>query len=280
MSPQRPSSEQPDVIVRYREIAKLFDKARIVATIAGTIMGLAFAFLQIREIAFGSIAQAAGPYALMRIALVIYYASWTAAQPFNINMQMSTFVGDPGRGKIPTELFFFIPMLLILGMLLFWFSSNEKLIAVLISLMLALDVAMWLKWTIWTNKVVDYSSTILQKLDTDPNIGFERLEVVRAYIAGAWNIGRFVLAIALIIGLDILAFSTEIRGFVEKFLEQRSSPDIARIVDAQLVGIFFMVFVICNEVWVWWVRIKTKSQVDFLDEIQTKYKLVRHDQEY
>ena len=204
MSPQRPSSEQPDVIVRYREIAKLFDKARIVATIAGTIMGLAFAFLQIREIAFGSIAQAAGPYALMRIALVIYYASWTAAQPFNINMQMSTFVGDPGRGKIPTELFFFIPMLLILGMLLFWFSSNEKLIAVLISLMLALDVAMWLKWTIWTNKVVDYSSTILQKLDTDPNIGFERLEVVRAYIAGAWNIGRFVLAIALIIGLDIL----------------------------------------------------------------------------
>jgi hypothetical protein len=127
-----------------RKVEALFGWSQVLVTGIGWIFAGVFTYLQLQKYSLLDVVHLLQGQTLIHIALLLYYYAWILAQPFEVQMSRAVYIADPGQGKPPPSLFFLIPILLVLGVILFLVQENERYLSIAFTVFYIFDLGLWL----------------------------------------------------------------------------------------------------------------------------------------
>jgi hypothetical protein len=255
-----------------REVEKLFGTARAFLGIVGSLFGLIFTYVQIKNISIVGPIQAFDPEIFTRLALIIYYNSWIIASNLEFKMAQSVYTADPNRGRIPISIYLILPVLLIVGALLFFIQSNEKYLSIAIVLFLIADVTLWVNVSRLARPMAERSAILY--IQEGMYAGLERLRFYsKDYIRGPWQIYRYTTMACISIIILVVCHVDTARSYGARWLHFLL-PDVdVQKLSALVPGILILGYIGMAEGWVWTMRLKTKRNLELLEELRTRYTL-------
>lgn len=255
-----------------RGVESLFGWVRVLVTGAGFAFGLVFTWLQLQKYSLLSAVHLLDGQTLIRISLIVYYYAWVLAQTVEVQMSRTVYVADPNRGKVPLPLFFVIPTLIGLGILLFVVQDNPKYLSVVFSAFFVVDLALFLNVRRLAPKYEAASAKIYEAERAHARLVQLRY-YVRAYLRGQWQYYRFAVMAFVLILFNICVHID--------FIHQQLASEIQKIVptissEKSLVlipGCLFACYIAIAEGWMWSMRMRARRTLLIVDELRTQYKV-------
>jgi hypothetical protein len=255
-----------------RGVDKLFGMANTTVQVATLIFVVVFTMLQIRYTPPFNLIQALDGKGVISFTLALYYYAWVLAQPIEMKMSRTVYVANLERDKIPKEMYFAIPTVVIVGAILFFVQSNEQYLAAVLTLFFVVDVGFWKTVTNLTYRYEKKSEKLYKRERS--YAGLVQLRYyVRSYLRGRWQYSRYVIRAMLLILLDVTAYFDTTRHVIAEAvhgaLEQISE---AKAFDLMFAVLFF-IYIVIGEGWVWTMRLRARRMILLVDDLRQNYKL-------
>jgi hypothetical protein len=262
-----------DHVDEARRIEILFGWSRVLVTGVGWTFGGLFTYLQLRKYSLFGFVQPIEGQTLIHIALILYYYAWILAQPLEVQMSRTVYIADPNRGKIPVSLFFLIPMLVALGMLLFLVQDNESHLSMAFTAFFIIDLGFWLNIARLAPKFEAASAKIYESEHLDAQLAQLRY-YVRSYLRGRWQCFRFATLALILLLIDISVNLDAVRQYVSIEINDLV-PDISKQKALSLIpGSLFLSYIVIGESWVWTMRLRTRRALLIIDDLRSQYRFV------
>jgi hypothetical protein len=262
-----------DPLDKFREIDALFAKARQLVTAVGYTFGGLFTYLQLQKYAFAEIVQSLHGQALIHIALILYYYAWILAQPLEVQMSRTVYIADPNRGKIPTPLILVLPILIIVGIVLFVVQENERHLSIAFTVFFIFDVTLWINIARLALKYERASAKIYEAEKFDSGLVQLRC-YVRSYLNGNWQYYRFATLAFILILFDASVHVDALRQYVSMIVNN-AIPDVPKEKVLDLMpGSLFLSYILVGEGWVWTMRLRTRRTLLIVDELRLQYNVL------
>jgi hypothetical protein len=257
-----------------RGIDSLFGWSQLLVTGVGWIFAGIFTYLQLQKYSFLTVVQSIQGQTLIHIALLLYYYAWILAQPLEVQMSRAVYISDPDRGKIPASLFSLIPILLILGAVLFIVQENERYLSAAFTAFFIIDVVFWLNIVRLARRYEAASARIYEKDGLDAQLAQLRC-YVRSYLRGTWQYFRYATLAFILLLFNILVHVDSVRQFISAKVHNLV-PEISGEKALDLIpGALFLTYILVGEGWVWTMRFRTRRTILIIDELDTQYKISR-----
>lgn len=238
---------------------------RVVKAIA-VLLPVVIGGLSLRDVTFESVVDVVtrSNAVIWRATIVAYFVSLIFGAYSDIDDQERVYRGAAAGGSLPITAGALILLLAATGGVLAYSPTFEIFAAAL--------AAFWLTFAVgWKYMVTQITTPLVatsrEFYETGKNYaGLERLKVVEEFVAGRWQIRRFLAGGAFAIAMIGLAIASRLGV---------NDVPIAGHIDWETVkSLAMLVFVLAMEAWIWAKRIKMKSLLMGLDQLSDRYSFV------
>jgi hypothetical protein len=258
---------------RRRHVDVLFERARTFVRAVGYVFAAVFTAFQIKNLTIIPLLATIEPEFFVRLGLIIYYNSWVFSVSVESKMAQKVYATDPNKGKTPVSMFLILPLLIGIGLLLFWVSSSMKLLSLALAAFLVVDVTQWFVFKSLARPLAASSTKIYREEHR-----YSQLEQLRCYVEdhlkGMWQPFRFGAMFFILLLFLVASHSDALRSLSSQQLASFAPALTAQKIDSLISPILFLTYIIVAEGWVWAMRLATKRRIDAIDEIDSMYALV------
>lgn len=237
------------------------------------VLAVGFTWLQIKDFHVEGVIDGANPDLTRKIVLAIYYWCWVFGCNFDLDMQELAYFEGTRRLKLSLTA---IGLLIIFGLvaaMLLWISGSDQGFAAVLALFLALNIMGFL-YILRVVKPIIRSSC--EKYTQEQHyLDVVQLEIVSGYMLGRWQWLRFGVGFVVILAMELICFSPQLRGISAQFLSGIThAADSPQAFYALLPSAIFVVFVAVMEGWIWTMRFRAKISLDFVEILGGRYLVV------
>jgi hypothetical protein len=251
-------------------VARLWTWAIRVIGAFATLLGLLFAWVQLREIPLPPIENAEPTY-IRRLALAFYYACWVAGTTVDANVQKEVYRRDPKSGKVSREVFLAVMGLFVVVAVLLWASSSDERVSLALAPFLVVNVMGWRVVVRRVTPIIESTYSLLRR--DQEYVAIEQLNLIASYINGRWQWFRFAIMAVIVAAADIVTFSPAARSLAVDHIHA-FMPTTTRAAVANLLPVACLVlFILIAEGWIWLLRLRNAIALQTIDAIAEKYTL-------
>lgn len=249
-----------DAYVGKEEVQRFSKNTKTLIRRVAFIPGLLFTYLKLRGVSLIPFSDDVGAAFIIKIFLVIYYTSWVQGLISDVSDQEIAYLRAPSKGRLPL---LFITIGITIGVFflyLCWARTPKELLFVL-SLFWIFDHLARL-YLIRFIKRSAYLPSENNLIKTKSWYRLELLSIVFNYVDGKYVWYRFGVGIILLALLGSLIYAP-LALEITKVLNFHSHKFTFSL------GVLAYVMVI--EIWIWWMRMRTKISGDLLKRLDSKY---------
>jgi hypothetical protein len=267
--PRRTSDHELDF---RSEIDRLFEWSRLFVTIVGVLFGSVFAVLQFQHISIVALFTQVEPDTFVRLGLILYYNSWVLSAAVESKMAQKVYAADPNRGRVPPSMFLVLPLLVGVGLLLFWASSNMQRLSYTLAAFYIVDL---IQWTVFKSLAKPMAAASAEIYKTRRQ--YAQLEQLNAYVVdhmqGRWQAFRYVSMAVLVLALLCASHLNDVRRFVAEHIHSMTLGLSVERIESLASPLLFLAYVVVAEGWVWLMRLRTRRRIALIDELRSRYTL-------
>lgn len=242
---------------------KLFDRLKIYIRYIGALLVIFFTWLQIKEIPTPEINERFSQ-TVLKITLSLCYLSWILGTVTDLDDEEYTFVIAPNNGKLTTTA---IGIILTSG-ILFGILCLTIVSLKLFCIALTFFSVMGKTGESYTGRFVKSAieKSKINYIQANDQFGLLSIIAIEKYILGKWLWTRFYIGSAIILLIDILAFSDlPIRLSVWLSIQSPSFITVSLI----------LIYIVIMEAWIWIKRIQRKVYLSLLSDLKDVYVLIQ-----
>jgi|HubBroStandDraft_6_1064221.scaffolds.fasta_scaffold365908_1 hypothetical protein len=239
--------------------------------IIGGILLVFFGWLQLRFVPILTYVQNTPPEALVKAALIIYYASWITGATFDTRIQDKVYISDPKRGEITLNLIAAIVGFFVVAFALVWASSHQQYFAVVLLSFVVLNITGWALIIARVKPIIE--ATRSNFLVRDNFFRIEQLRLIEEHMTGKWQIHRFAAMLAVVLVAILIYYSSATRFFLARLIESSPIGLPSNTVAELLPATMYLTFVVMAESWIWIKRENVRSTLFALDRLRKRYLL-------
>jgi hypothetical protein len=267
------SASRTAVLDSKAEIDRFASRIQTAIKIVGGILAALFTWLQLKDFPFIPLLESTPPEAILKFIIAVYYFSWVFGSSFDVRLQQSVYVSDPGRGQLTWPGIVALGALAVIAAVLLWVSDSTKEFAVVLHIFVLADLLTWKYYLIpRTTPIIRASKGICAK-DRE-FFDLERLSLVESYMVGKWHWYRFIALGALLLIIDVLCFIDPIRALLGALIES-AVPGLKTGLATSLLPVLSIVaFIVVAEGWKWMLRINMRTALQVISDLKKKYRAV------
>jgi hypothetical protein len=216
MAKRLPSPLDDDDLAGIEAVNRLAGWARKFIGVISGVLGVFFAWVQLKEVPFTEILEQTSPEFLTTTALIIYYACWIGGTNFDVRIQQRVYVADPKSGNLTIETIFITTIFFIVTILLLYVSKNTKAFAVLLAVFVVANIY---GWRHIVARVKPAANASRNKFASRNNLfRLEQLNLVQTYMTGKWQMHRFWTMLGLIAVTNIVCLFASVRAGIANLI--------------------------------------------------------------
>jgi hypothetical protein len=228
-----------------------------------------FSYLQINSIPFVHLATTLDAELLVRIALTIYYNAWYFGAIMDVALNERVYVIDPHRGSFPWSYAAILPLFVAFALLLFWVSSDPKLLSATLVMFWMVDVALWWNYVRFMKPATDASKTYYREHGLHAKL--LQIEYMSKYhVVLGWQIKRFSVMLVILIAFFIASYFDQVRAIGAIYLGFLLPSAAAQNIAEALPHTLFLSYVVFAEATSWYKRLHARFFINALDGLQRR----------
>jgi hypothetical protein len=231
--------------------------------VAGFILVVFFGWLKLEGVPIGPALGSMSADVLVKIALVIFYVSWSFGLLNDTSEQQLVYASVPDEGRVPSWAYVVGVVITGLFAVLCVVETSQQFAIVLAVFLFANIVS----WRYHVRKIVrkSYSASRSQFVQSGDQASLLSLETVYAYHSGKWQWHRFICGGMLVMCLLIVAFS-DVGGKIAALVYPIPNETVAALV--------VLLYVLTMEVWIWIIRVRVKLALDTIAKLSSRFRFV------
>lgn len=238
--------------------------------VLATILGIVFAWVQLREVPLPNI-ENAEPTHVRRLVLAIYYACWVAGATFDANTQKEVYRRDPQRGSIPREAFLAVIGLFVVAAVLLWASDSDLRTSLALAPFLIVNVIGWRVVVHRITPIIANTTAAYQQVQEYARL--EQLNIVKEYMVGRWQWIRFAGMLLIVVTANAICLFPEVRASLSHALHG-FAPSLMESAISNLLPVAALAsFVLFGEAWIWIRRARCAVALRTIGDLAERYKL-------
>ncbi len=253
------------------EIERLFYQAWLFTWIGGTVVGIVFTIIQLKNIPLPDWLNATKPEYVQAITLWIYYLCWIAGCPFDAYYQKWVYAAAPNKINVRLQSVLLVAFLILAAVIFIFVRHNEKYFSVTLGAFLLINIFGWIHIVGLVRPIITASRELYHR--NQDFVGLEQLEIVVRHMTGRWQIWRFVGMVLIIGALITISFVEGIRANIAVQVNLRISSIDVKTVSLLLPDALFVLFVAFAEGVIWFRRVRTSVSVHTIEALETQYRL-------
>lgn len=250
---------------RKEDVKRLIGSAKKWIGFISSVLVLLFGYLELKDYSLVPISDDAGATIILKITLVLYFASWIRGLLFDLNEQKEVYLHVPYKGKMPWHTYVVSGMIAVMFGVLCWTKTVEMFVFVLTSFWLIDHTAWFYLVHFFERPAYDES-----KKKSEKNklwLKLEKLDTVFEYVAGRWKMKRFIVGLALLIAVIFITYMPIGTKLTHDLLGFSSH--------SFTVAVAVLIIIVGVELWVWYLRIRTKMSLRVYERLYERYELVK-----
>jgi hypothetical protein len=264
---QSASPERED-LDKFRGVPELFSRVRLVTRLLSFALAGIYTWLQIQHLPYTEIVNESDPAIVLQLALIVMYFCWVFGFTMDFNTEAMVFVSDPNRGKVPLLFYLSSLALFVAAIVLLWTRKDHKLFAAALTIFSIVCLFALLTGRKRLREIVDESrKTYIFHRDW---LGKEQLDIVEYYLVGKWVWIRQATLLALLVGVDVMCWISEISNYIAGSLHEWN-PEVKSEAIVRLVPLAaIIVFLAAAEGSQWYMRLRTRLSISALRLLKEK----------
>jgi hypothetical protein len=266
-----PSLNPTELAIAKADVEKLANLSRTLIQGLAAALAAGFAFVVIDKTQIITILNESDPGIAYKVGLFLYYTSWVFGAKFDVDIEERVYVRDSARGILDWKTFGVLTIFTIVMLFFFWLHTRERLFGCGLLLFVLVNILGWKAVCRRIRATIEESQATYTELKD--YYGLEKLRVVSEYMRGTWQGRRFIVMIVLAILLISISnaiaypqFANIVRGIdlqgIKGELMIRRAP-----------ALFFLIYVLAAEGWMWLQRMRVHHHVNVLDEMAADFRL-------
>lgn len=246
------------------ETLKVARWMRRLVNFAALSLPIVFVWLKLRGINFAPIGKNLSASIIFKLTMATYYISWVTGLTSDIDDQELVFVTPPDwRHVVIGGTSIGLLIVVMFGVLCFVDTSRE--FATFLAIFLVINVSSWIYLIKWVLPATFAKSADVYR-ESRNYAKYEQLRLVFAwYLSGGWQWARFGVGSIIVILMSWFSFL---------YRAGESQIQIAgySIAIELVISLTIFLFVAVMEIWIWYMRLRVKSGLQLLDDMQNTYR--------
>ena len=248
-------------------VTRLTRAVRLGIRLITLVLPVLFAWLSFKDLSFKEIVQTVSNSTtqdvLWKLTMLIYYSAWVVGASIDTNLHEDVAVHAPFDGRLPLKALAMLALFLVLAALLLYSQTYEQFV---------LFFTLFFGLNLWGGNYINqqFSRPMIDKsraqyATAGDHFGIERTRIFERYQLGRWQKVRFLVGCLIIGAMIAIAAANRFYGGQVPVLKDLPIEVV------QLVGM--LSFVIILETWIFYMRIRTLSELAAIDRLSEHYQL-------
>lgn len=238
------------------------DCARITIKVGGLVLTLIYGYLEFTWDEFHPITRSLPATALLHLGLLLYFVAWFYGTSWDVEEQEAAFSPESVRRLLARGTYAAAAMMVAVYGGVCWLSAKPA--AWFLAGLLVFWIANTLAWHFFLRSEIRHRIDLTKAALTGQHAKLKILDLVEEHMLGTWQAVRFAIGAALLLGMNVIAWS----GWGARF-----GARLALQTDV-LFSLSIVAFVVLAEVPIWFSRVRTRSKRELLEDLEEVYSLV------
>lgn len=255
--------EQNEFIIIARQVRKAIKYI-------GAALVTLFAYLQLKDFQVGTAIESISPDLLRRLTMIAYYWCWIFGATFDTNIQELAYYTEKGRSKLTLQSFVLMVLFGAVMAALLWAAHDDRLFATVLTVFFLFNIGGFAYILNFIAPIIKSSENRYRQ--NRSYFSLAQLELVSQFMNGNWQRYRFALGIVIVLVMNAICFSQELRNALAHTIADLLAIDAASLAE-RLPTFTFLLFVTVLEGWIWVQRARLIVALDLLEHLSDKYRL-------
>lgn len=254
------------------DVTMWVSRVRTAVNLGAAGLVLIFGYLTIKDLPYADLVNNISSNVLIKTAAVCWFFCWVWGNNHDLTMQERILSQASNSGKVRGADYFVIFLIIFSGYAIYLNMDNEKILSIAITLFISINIFGWL----YHKRVI---LSAIEKSEIEFKQKSNRYELVllqhlHHYHFGWWQIGRFLVMLALLLAYDVDIWIYPFNDHFAHLIHGYDADVSFEALSNSLSAMLFATLIFVGEFLIWVQRFKMDLLWSTFAELRPHYRLV------